>query len=188
MSNSLQLYIDSELSLNPEVVSETNKGEPLTVAESKFISYFVETGSALDAYYRSNTTFKGRAAIGSEDQRGEREAIKYAAKAGKSLLKKRKIADEIAYRIEKIKGKTIASADEILSYFTAVMRGEVLDQFGLEASLQERTKAAEALCKRIIDAPRKEAQLNKLGDIQSQPINIIVEGRKKFVEAEFEED
>jgi hypothetical protein len=51
----------------------------------------------------------------------------------------------------------IASAEEILQYFTKVMRGEIEDQFGIEASLAERTKAAQELAKRKIDAAKKTA-------------------------------
>ena len=42
----------------------------------------------------------------------------------------------------------IASQDEVLEYLTKVMRGELKDQFGLDASLQDRTKCAELLGKR----------------------------------------
>ena len=38
-----------------------------------------------------------------------------------------------------------------MRYFTSVMRGEVKDQFGLDAPLAERTKAAVELAKRKVD-------------------------------------
>ena len=44
--------------------------------------------------------------------------------------------------------KRIAKGEEVLQYLTKVMRGEEKDQFGLDASLQDRTKAAELLGKR----------------------------------------
>ena len=49
----------------------------------------------------------------------------------------------------------IASAAEVMQYFTAVMRGEVKDQFGLDAPLAERTKAAVELAKRKVDVSQK---------------------------------
>lgn len=44
-----------------------------------------------------------------------------------------------------------------MQYFTDVMRGKITDQFGLDASLSERTKAAQELAKRQIDIPNRLA-------------------------------
>lgn len=52
---------------------------------------------------------------------------------------------------EELKPETVATAQEVMSYFTAVMRGEITDQFGLEAPLAERTRAAQELAKRTVD-------------------------------------
>ena len=38
-----------------------------------------------------------------------------------------------------------------MEYFTRVMNGEEKDQFGLDAPLSERTRAAQELAKRTID-------------------------------------
>ena len=51
-----------------------------------------------------------------------------------------------------------------MEYLTKVMRGELKDQFGLEASLSERTKAAQELAKRTIDIENKLKTSNKTGD------------------------
>ena len=58
---------------------------------------------------------------------------------------------------EELKPETVATAQEVMSYFTAVMRGEVKDQFGLEAPLSERTRAAQELAKRTIDIENRQA-------------------------------
>ena len=50
--------------------------------------------------------------------------------------------------MSKIEDERIAKGDEVLKYLTKVMRGQEKDQFGLDASLQDRTKAAELLGKR----------------------------------------
>ena len=42
-----------------------------------------------------------------------------------------------------------------MEYLSKVMRGEVKDQFGLEAPLSERTKAAVELAKRTVDLDNK---------------------------------
>ena len=54
--------------------------------------------------------------------------------------------------MDQLKKETIADADEIMQYFTKVMRGQEKDQFGLDAPLSERTNAAKELAKRLIDA------------------------------------
>lgn len=54
----------------------------------------------------------------------------------------------------------MADADEVLRFYSAVMRGEVKDQFGLDASLTDRLKAGDALMKRYAagGAKKNEAE------------------------------
>jgi len=115
----------------------TNDGHPLTPLEAKFIDIYIEEGNqqqaVIKAGYKTNTPRQ------------------YA----QTILKKDYIGNEIAYRLKKLEEKSIATAEEILQYFTKVMRGEVEDQFGLEAPLSERTKAAQELAKRKIDMVNK---------------------------------
>ena len=73
------------------------------------------------------------------------------------LLNKNYITSEINHRLEQSRAESIASATEIMNFFSSVMRGEVKDQFGLEAPLSERTRAAVELAKRQIDIPQKLA-------------------------------
>ena len=68
---------------------------------------------------------------------------------GRNLLQKDYIQNEIAWRNEQIRGKDIADAKEVLSYLTAVMRGDIKDQFNLEASISDRTAAAKELNRRL---------------------------------------
>ena len=93
---------------------------------------------------------------------------------------------EIASRLEAIRSAQVADEHEVMAYFTAVMRGQVLDQFGLEASLQERTRAAECLAKRIIDMPKK---LEASGTINGQGFNLIIQPREEpaTIEGDYEE-
>ena len=44
--------------------------------------------------------------------------------------------------------KLIADTDEVLRFYSSVMRGEVKDRFGLDASLADRLKAGDSLMKR----------------------------------------
>ena len=62
--------------------------------------------------------------------------------------KGKKYLDE---RMAGVDNEKIASANEILEYWTRVMRNEEKDQFNLDAPLSERTKAASELARRIID-------------------------------------
>jgi len=118
----------------------THTGHALTSIETKFIDEYIKTGNATEsakvAGYKS-TSYQGFAGI------------------GQRTLNKPYIIEEINYRLEKAKDESIADATEIMQYFTDVMRGKVTDQFGLEASLSERTKAAQELAKRQIDIPQK---------------------------------
>ena len=108
-------------------IDVTHDGYPLSIREAKFISLFVGHGNVARALKESNMTYKDI--------------------AGKDY-----IVDEIKYRLDELRKETIADADEILQYFTKVMRGEEKDQFGLDAPLAERTRAAQELAKRIIDS------------------------------------
>lgn len=115
----------------------THTGHPLTPNEARFIDRYIETSngmqSVIDAGYNSKAPHV------------------YA----NTLLNKDYIAEEIRYRMQQAATESVASAEEIMQYFTDVMRGKIKDQFGLEASLGERTKAAQELAKRQIDIPNK---------------------------------
>lgn len=71
-----------------------------------------------------------------------------AGVTGSRLLKKAKIKQYIEAVMEERSKSTIATADEVLQYLTRVMKGEEKDQFGLDVSVADRTKAAELLGKR----------------------------------------
>lgn len=115
----------------------TNTGHKLTPYEAKFIQLYVETGngqkSVLDAGYKS------------------KNPRQYA----QLLLSKSYIAEEINFRMEELKKTGIATAEEVMQFYTKVMRGEEKDQFGLDAPLSERIKAGNELAKRLVDIPNK---------------------------------
>ena len=117
----------------------THTKHKLTFREAKFIDVFMETGDK--AYSAKEAGFK----------------VKNFNTKANALLKLDYIHEEIAYRTELYHNALVADRDEILQYFTAVMRGQLKDQFGFDAPLAERTKAAIELSKRIIDAPDKNA-------------------------------
>lgn len=84
----------------------------------------------------------------------QRQRIKVAAEeAGCStaVFKHEAVQTEIANREKAIIDARIMNAQEILEMYSAVARGQVLDSFGLDASLDTRLKALDSLAKRIVD-------------------------------------
>lgn len=63
-------------------------------------------------------------------------------------LRKPQIQAYIRARVREEDSFLIAESNETLAFLTAVMRGEVKDQFDFDAALADRLKAAEALQKR----------------------------------------
>ena len=125
----------------------TYNGHPLTNKEALFIDKYVETSngqqSVIDAGYNT----------------------KSPRSTAQNLLRKSYIAEEIAHRVSEMHKANIATAEEVMDYFSKVMNGEIKDQFGLEAPLSERTKAAVELAKRLIDMPNK-LENNKVPEIK----------------------
>ena len=110
----------------------------LTPKQKAFADYYIECGNAAEAYRKAG--YKN---------------YKSAAVEASKALNNPKISQYIEERQKQIEDSRIASAAEIMQYFTSVMRGEVKDQFGLDAPLAERTKAAVELAKRKVDVAQK---------------------------------
>lgn len=100
----------------------------LTPKQRAFCDYYIETGNATEA--------------------ARRAGYKKPNVQGSQNLEKLSIKLYIEERVKALDEKRIAKGEEVLQYLTKVMRGEEKDQFGLDASLQDRTKAAELLGKR----------------------------------------
>lgn len=114
-----------------KTAKETAKGQQgLTEKQKRFCEYYIENPNATDAAIRAGYA-KGTAySIGAEN------------------LRKPQIQQYIAEVMESLQKDRIASADEVLQYLTGVMRGEIKDQFDMDASIQDRNRAAELLGKR----------------------------------------
>lgn len=83
---------------------------------------------------------------------------KTAGVKGCQLLKEVNVINEINRRMTKINEEredahkaSIATSEQVMEFLTQVMNGEIKDQFGLDAPLAERTKAAVELAKRTVD-------------------------------------
>ena len=128
---------------------------PLTPKDWKFIS----------AYVRAETeSYDTIGKISSEKIRDTNGYSRYVS----HMLSKPNVKKTIEKLMEERTKKTIAEANEVMEYFTAVMRGEVKDQFGLDAPLTERTNAAKELAKRTVDV-----ELRKQGLADNQ-VNINI--------------
>ena len=104
----------------------------MTPKQKAFADYYIQTGNATGAAkkagYKGNNITLG--AVGAEN------------------LKKPQIAAYIAERMGQQEKSRVADANEVIEFYTAVMRGEVKDQFGLDASLSDRINAGKELMKR----------------------------------------
>lgn len=105
--------------------------------------------------------------IGVESSNKIRTANAYKAYTTR-MLKKPNIRKELKRLMETRAKQAIADSNEVMEYFSRVMRNEEKDQFGLDASLADRTNAAKELAKRTIDV-----DLRKQGLADNQ-INISV--------------
>lgn len=113
--------------------------------QKAFADYYIETGNAAEAAKRAGYSPKG------------------AKVTGAQLLTNPNLSQYIKERMDAQNNKRIASADEVIAFYTAVIRGEVKDQFGLDASLADRIKAADSLMKRYnVADDRNRATKEKL--------------------------
>lgn len=81
---------------------------------------------------------------------------------GSQNLGKLSVSEYIEERQKQIEDSRIATIDEVMQYLTSVMRGEIKDQFELEAPIAERTKAAQEILKRNNEKRKLEVELLKL--------------------------
>lgn len=102
----------------------------LTRRQRLFAEAYIECGNATEAAKRAGYSEKN------------------ADVTGPRMLGNVGVSDYIARRMRAQDEALIASADEVLRFFSSVMRGEVKDQFGLDASLADRLNAGKELMKR----------------------------------------
>ena len=117
----------------------THNGQRLSPKEDRFISLYIKYADATQAAMEAGYTVRA------EIKNKEAQYIK----KGKQLLQKDYIRNEIAARMEDFRNAQIADTQEVLRYLTGVMRGEIKDQFDLDAPLSERTAAAKELNRRL---------------------------------------
>ena len=116
----------------------------LTTKQKNFCEYYLQTGNATEAARLAGYSDKTARVIGTEN------------------LSKPAISEYIAGRRAEIDKTLIADSDEVLRFYSAVMRGEVKAQFGFDASLGDRLKAGDSLMKRYAASGRSQDALERL--------------------------
>ena len=102
--------------------------------QKAFADFYLECGNATEAARKAGYSEKTCRSIGAEN------------------LTKPDISAYIAERMQPIEKDRIASADEVLAFFSSVMRGEIMDQGGLDAAISDRLNAGKELMKRHMAA------------------------------------
>ena len=110
----------------------------MTEQQKAFADYFIECGNQTEAAKRAGYS--------------ERSAYNQ----GNRLMKNDEVCAYIAERMKPIEDKRIATADEVMEFLSCGMRGEIKDQFGLDASLTDRINCAKELMKRFAAVQDKE--------------------------------
>lgn len=111
--------------------------EKLTPKQRRFCEEYLKSGNATEAAKKAGYKETSCRVIAAEN------------------LSKPAISAYIKRRIDEQEAALVADANEVLQFYSAVMRGEVKDQFGIDASLSDRLKAADSLAKRLAAAELK---------------------------------
>ena len=136
--------------MNKETSKEKEAKKHLTKRQIDFVQEYMKTNnvrqSAIKAGYSQKT----------------------ASVQGSRLLSNVKVSAYINAINERLESDKIADIEEVMQYLTSVMRGEKKDQFDLDPSLSERTKAASELARRLDVKARNlniECAVNIIDDI-----------------------
>ena len=117
--------------MNKETEREKKAKKELTQRQIRFVQDFMKSNNVTQAAIRSGYSKKT------------------ASVQGSRLLTNVKVAEYVDAINERLESDKIADIQEVMEYLTSVMRGDTKDQFNLDASLSERTRAASELAKRL---------------------------------------
>lgn len=122
--------------------------------QKAFCDHYITTLNATEAAKMAGYSAKSARAMGSEN------------------LTKPYIKEYIELRLAELEESRVADATEVLQYLTRVMRGEEKDQFDMDATLQDRTRAAELLGKRyrlFVDKQEIDAKMEPITIVNDIP-------------------
>lgn len=128
----------------------------LTPKQKAFADEYLICGNATEAAKKAGYKEKAAYAMGAEN------------------LKKPQISAYIAERQKQIEDSRIADVKEVLEFYSSVLRGEVKDQFDMDAALSDRLAAGRELMKRYdkSDDGKKDA-LAKLDEVLKEIGGVI---------------
>ena len=136
------------------MATSKQKERPLTIKEKAFCREYAKTGNGAQSVIKAGYKAKDTSV---------------ASAIANRLLKKVMVHDEITRLMDKKEKKAIMDANEVMELLTAIARGEVKDQFGLDASLNDRLKAVDQIAKRTVDIE------NRLKGVPDNQISIKVD-------------
>ena len=128
----------------------------LTLKQKAFADEFLKCGNATEAAKKAGYSEQSARQMGTEN------------------LSKPSISSYIQERQKQIDDARIADIAEIQRFYSSVLRGEVKDQFGLDASLETRIAAGRELMKRF-----EKAETNKNNSCGITIINNIPRPEKQ---------
>ena len=149
----------------------------LTKKQSKFIDIYMDTANLTQSYKEAgfDCTIPDNILTIQNGKKRKTEIDKYIRERAKNVQLLPGVQRELAKRLENRRLEGSARAGEVMFYLSEVMRGHIKDQFGLDAPLSERTRAAVELAKRTIDLQ------NKLEGKENTPnIQISVNWQRDF--------
>ena len=144
--------------MNKVEKATNNKKQKLTIKEKAFCREYAKTGNASQAVIKAGYKAKD---------------INSASTISTRLLQKVTIKNEIDRLIGSKEKKAIMDANEVMELYSAIARGEVKDQFGLEASLNDRLKAMNEIAKRTVDIE------NRAKGIPDNQVTIKLDWKRK---------
>ena len=128
-----------ELNSHKRERREAPEDKPLTPRQERFCQYYIEDYNGIQAAIKAGYSEKSAGMMASDTLRKP------------NVIKRIKELKDAAAKPH------IATSEQVMQFFSDVMNGKIKDQFGLEASLADRTKAAIEIAKRTVDLDQKLA-------------------------------
>ena len=146
----------------------------LSPQQKAFADFYIESGNATKSAKKA----------------GYSERSAYSQ--GQRLLKHAEVSAYIAEKLNEIGNDRAANIEEVIMFYTNVMRGKVKDQFDLDSSLMARLRAADSLMKRFtaINPPfARDKQMTALDiALGEECMRLAAEMEKKKLENQDEND
>lgn len=129
----------------------------ITKKENIFINSYIDNANLVQAYKEAGFKYTLPEDIQNmpEGKKKEQKINNYISRKAKDIQIRSRVQRELAKRLEIRRLEGSARAGEVMFFLSEVMRGHIKDQFGLDAPLSERTRAAVELAKRTIDLQNK---------------------------------